>query len=70
MNNFFDNLKDIKKDMIKKEKVNETKDKKPNPNRDEFKDIFKDEEESLELKKERLQDEFKKYVEFSKVKKI
>lgn len=70
MNNFFNDLKDIKKTMLEKEKTEEVKVKKSNPNRDEFKDIFVDEEESLEDKKSRLQDEFKKYVEFNKVKKV
>lgn len=70
MNNFFNDLKDIKKTMLEKEKSEEVKIKKANPNRNEFKDIFVDEEESLEEKKVRLQNEFKNYVEFNKVKKI
>ncbi|WP_298959480.1 hypothetical protein [uncultured Campylobacter sp.] len=46
---FLDSLKDIKKDMLKDKAASSApkKPKKPNPNRDEFKDIFKDDDLSL-----------------------
>lgn len=47
---FLDSLKDIKKDMLKDKAASSTpkKPKKPNPNRDEFKDIFRDDDLSLQ----------------------
>ena len=47
---FLDSLKDIKKDMLKDKAASSApkKPKKPNPNRDEFKDIFKDDDSSLQ----------------------
>nr|WP_314119583.1 hypothetical protein [uncultured Campylobacter sp.] len=47
---FLDSLKDIKKDMLKDKAASSApkKPKKPNPNRDEFKDIFKDDDLSLQ----------------------
>ena len=47
---FLDSLKDIKKDMLKDKAASSTpkKLKKPNPNRDEFKDIFRDDDLSLQ----------------------
>lgn len=47
---FLDSLKDIKKDMLK-DKAASSAPKKPkrlNPNRDEFKDIFRDDDSSLQ----------------------
>ena len=46
---FLDSLKDIKKDMLKDKAASSApkKPKKPNPNRDEFKDIFRDDDLSL-----------------------
>ena len=46
---FLDSLKDIKKDMLKDKSASSApkKPKKPNPNRDEFKDIFRDDDLSL-----------------------
>jgi hypothetical protein len=47
---FLDSLKDIKKDMLK-DKAASSAPKKPkrlNPNRDEFKDIFRDDDLSLQ----------------------
>lgn len=75
MMDFGEALKDIKKDMLKDAKVKTpVKAKKPNPNRDEFKDIFKDEfdisKESVEAREKRLKDEFIEYTKNAKIKKI
>ena len=82
---FLDSLKDIKKDMLKDKAASSTpkKPKKPNPNRDEFKDIFRDDDLSLQSEsgldgvaeefdaaKERLKDEFLKYVDAANIKKL
>ena len=69
MNDFFDSLKDIKSQMIKDQKAT-SKPKKvaSNPNKDEFKEIFKD--ESLQDKETRLKDEFSEFVKHANVKKI
>ena len=55
--------------MIKDQKAT-TKPKKvaSNPNKDEFKEIFKD--ESLQDKETRLKDEFSEFVKHANVKKI
>ena len=47
---FLDSLKDIKRDMLKDKEASSTpkKPKKLNPNRDEFKDIFRDDDLSLQ----------------------
>ena len=47
---FLDSLKDIKKDMLKDRAASSTpkKPKRLNPNRDEFKDIFRDDDLSLQ----------------------
>ena len=47
---FLDSLKDIKKDMLKDKAASSApkKLKKPNPNRDEFKDIFRDDDLNLQ----------------------
>ncbi len=47
---FLDSLKDIKKDMLKDKAASSTpkKPKRLNPNRDEFKDIFRDDDLSLQ----------------------
>ena len=47
---FLDSLKDIKKDMLKDKAASSVpkKPKKLNPNRDEFKDIFRDDDLSLQ----------------------
>lgn len=73
MNDFLDSLKEIKKDMVKDVKPTLKKVKKPNPNRDEFKDIFKDDEEKKDLEQDKfdsLKDEFLKYAGYNNIKKI
>lgn len=71
MNDFLDSLKEIKKELTKETKQQTIKKSKPNPNRDEFKDIFKDEEDSKNLNKfENLKDDFLKYVGYNNIKKI
>ena len=47
---FLESLRDIKKDMLKDKAASSApkKPKKPNPNRDEFKDIFRDDDLSLQ----------------------
>nr|WP_314071851.1 hypothetical protein [uncultured Campylobacter sp.] len=47
---FLDSLKDIKKDMLKDKAASSTpkKPKRLNPNRDEFKDIFRDDDSSFQ----------------------
>lgn len=74
---FLDSLKDIKKDMIKEQKaINSPKQKpkKTNPNRDEFKDIFKEDldfaNENISEREKRLKDEFAEFVKFADIKKI
>lgn len=70
MNDFFDSLKEIKKELTKETKQI-VKKSKPNPNRDEFKDIFKDEQDIQNLNKfENLKDDFLKYVGYNNIKKI
>ena len=56
--------------MVKEQKAvsKPQKSAKPNPNRDEFKDIFKD--ESIDDRQTRLQDEFSEFVKHANVKKI
>lgn len=73
MNDFFDSLKDIKSQMVKEQKTTQNvakpkKATKQNPNRDEFKDIFKD--ESLLDKETRLKDEFSEFIKHANVRKI
>ena len=76
---FLDSLKDIKKDMLKEQKASiapKPKPKKSNPNRDEFKDIFKDDleadfpSESIQTRENRLKDEFEEFIKHAGVKKI
>ena len=85
---FLDSLKDIKKDMLKDKAASSApkKPKKPNPNRDEFKDIFRDDDsesgldgaaeefdaakESIAAREKRLKDEFLKYVDAANIKKL
>ena len=85
---FLDSLKDIKKDMLKDKAASSTpkKPKRPNPNRDEFKDIFRDDDsesvldgdaeefdaakESIAARENRLKDEFLKYVDAANIKKL
>ncbi|MBP3208181.1 MAG: hypothetical protein J6M21_08010 [Campylobacter sp.] len=74
---FLDSLKDIKKDMLKEQKASVApKPKKPNPNRDEFKDIFKDDleadfsSEDIQTRENRLKDEFEEFIKHAGVKKI
>ena len=76
---FLDSLNDIKKDMLKEQKaanMPKPKPKKANPNRDEFKDIFKDElqsdfsNESVCERETRLKDEFEEFIKHAGVKKI
>lgn len=64
MNDFFDSLKDIKKQMQADAPKSASAPKK-NPNRDEFKDIFVSEEPSE--KEQRLRDEFAEFVNFAGV---
>lgn len=72
MNDFFDSLKEIKKELQKDVKPARKIIKKPNPNRDEFKDIFKNEENEKRSKDklENLKDEFLKYAGYNNIKKI
>nr|WP_314441327.1 hypothetical protein [uncultured Campylobacter sp.] len=85
---FLDSLKDIKKDMLKDKAASSApkKPKRPNPNRDEFKDIFIDDDsgggldgvaeefdvakESIAAREKRLKDEFLKYVDAANIKKL
>ena len=76
---FLDSLKDIKKDMLKEQKAAvapKPKPKKANPNRDEFKDIFKDDleadfsNESVVERESRLKDEFEEFIKHAGIKKI
>ncbi|ANE34198.1 hypothetical protein [Campylobacter hyointestinalis] len=71
MNDFFDSLKGIKDELIKEQKDNKPP-KKPNLNRDEFKDIFTEpgEIEMLDAKERRLKDEFMEFIKYSDIKKI
>ncbi|ASM35410.1 Uncharacterised protein [Campylobacter sputorum subsp. bubulus] len=74
MNDFFDSLKEIRKELQKDVNLVPKKTKKPrqNPNRDEFKDIFKDEDDlkSHQDKLDDLKDEFLKYAGYNNIKKI
>lgn len=71
MNDFFESLQEIKKELKKEQKQKELPKKpKPNPNRDEFREIFKDEEENLGDKEARLQDEFLNFIKHCDVRKI
>lgn len=84
MNDFFDSLKDIKSQMVKEQKAAAPAPKKAkrNPNRDEFRDIFKDEDsnlssesyvelgESADAKEARLKDEFSAFIAHAGVRKI
>lgn len=75
MNDFFDSLKGIKDELVKKQKDNKQlapKKPKPKPNRDEFKDIFTepDEIEMPDIKEHRLKDEFMEFIKHSDIKKI
>lgn len=71
MNDFFDDLKNIKKDMIKNDAL------KQNSKKQREKDKFEDEDFKLEFDKEsvksrikRLQDEFLEYTKNENIKKI
>lgn len=73
MNDFLSDLKAIKGQMIK-ENISQNPPKK-NPNKDEFKEIFKNDEsevtnEGKEQKFKRLKDEFSAFIEYNNVKKI
>lgn len=75
MNDFFESLKDIKKELAKKDQKEIKKAKKSNPNPNEFKEIFEDEEfdlakESIGARQKRLKDEFQEYVKHCDIKKI
>jgi len=72
MADFLDSLKEIKKELQKTQAPKQAKKPKPNPNRDEFKEIFKDDEEfeNLEAKKSHLQDEFEKYAQMANITKL
>ena len=65
--------------MLKEQKavaMSKPKPKKPNPNRDEFKDIFKDDleadfsVESVDERENRLKDEFEQFIKHAGIKKI
>ncbi|WP_086297141.1 hypothetical protein [Campylobacter devanensis] len=65
---FLDSLKEIKGQMVKEQKA-QTPVSKPNPNRDEFKDIFS-ESEVIADKEARLRDEFMEFIKYSDIKKL
>lgn len=71
MNDFFDDLKNIKKDMLKneafKQNAKETAEKIKSED-DEFKVEF--DKESIKQRVKRLQDEFLEYVKDENIKKI
>lgn len=71
MADFLESLKGIKNELIKEQKNKENIVKKPvqNPNKDEFKEIFK-EPESPKDKQIRLRDEFIDFIKYNDVKKI
>ena len=67
---FLDSLKEIKGQMVKEQKAQASVAKpKPNPNRDEFKDIFS-EPEVIADKEARLRDEFMEFIKYSDIKKL
>lgn len=67
---FLDSLKEIKGQMVKEQKAQTPVSKlKPNPNRDEFKDIFS-EPEVIADKEARLRDEFMEFIKYSDIKKL
>ena len=67
---FLDSLKEIKGQMVKEQKAKAPISKpKPNPNRDEFKDIFS-EPEIIADKEARLRDEFMEFIKYSDIKKL
>ncbi|WP_086226189.1 MULTISPECIES: hypothetical protein [Campylobacter] len=67
---FLDSLKEIKGQMVKEQKTQTPVSKpKPNPNRDEFKDIFS-EPEVIADKEARLRDEFMEFIKYSDIKKL
>lgn len=76
MNDFFDSLKEIKKELKKQEIAKKPiKPKKSNSDTNEFKEIFQDEEfdlekESIFSRQKRLKDEFQEYVKNCNIKKI
>ena len=61
---------EIKGQMVKEQKAQTLVSKpKPNPNRDEFKDIFS-EPEVIADKEARLRDEFMEFIKYSDIKKL
>lgn len=67
---FLDSLKEIKGQMVKEQKAQAPVSKsKPNPNRDEFKDIFIESQEPAD-KEARLRDEFMEFIKYSDIKKL
>ncbi|WP_096018406.1 hypothetical protein [Campylobacter lanienae] len=66
---FLDSLKEIKGNMLKEQQPPKPKSK-PNPNRDEFKDIFTSDEETPADKEARLRDEFMEFIKYSDIKKL
>ena len=64
---FLDSLKEIKGNMLKEQQPPKPK---PNPNRDEFKDIFTNDEETPADKEARLRDEFMEFIKYSDIKKL
>lgn len=71
MNDFFDDLKNLKKDMLKneafKQNAKETAEKIKSED-DEFKVEF--DKESIKQRVKRLQDEFLEYAKYENIKKI
>lgn len=64
---FLDSLKEIKGNMLKEQQPPKPK---PNPNRDEFKDIFTNDEGTPADKEARLRDEFMEFIKYSDIKKL
>ena len=64
---FLDSLKEIKGNLLKEQ---QTPKPESNPNRDEFKDIFTNDEETPADKEARLRDEFMEFIKYSDIKKL
>ena len=73
MNDFFDDLKEIKKDMLKSSKKVESKsclDENSKDNDSSFKEVFDLSKESVEAREKRLTDEFLEYTKDADIKRI
>ncbi|NLY03553.1 MAG: hypothetical protein GXZ15_01730 [Campylobacter sp.] len=73
MNDFFDDLKEIKKDMLKSSKKVESKsclDENSKDNDSSFKEVFDLSKESVEAREKRLKDEFLEYTKDADIKRI